>query len=213
MPRTARLSAPFRYYHILNRGIGRKAIFRDIDDYLRFLEKLAETKSKFDWIIYSYSLLPNHYHLQTKIRKSPLSKIMQSLQTSHSGYFNRKYRHVGPVFQGRFKSIIVQKGSYFIQLSKYIHLNPIEANLVNHPLNYPYSSYSEYLNQPKHQYKIIDKRAVKMIIGSLSKHNIQQYREFVEEDDKLEYYPQKAVRGIIGSKEFINQFEKRKNQS
>jgi len=207
MPRSARPYAPFQYYHILNRGLNRQPIFRDESDYLRFLEKLETSKTRFDWIIYSYCLLPNHYHLQVKTRHVPLSKILSSLQTSHSGYFNRKYKKLGPVFNNRFKSILVQKDPYFLQLSKYIHLNPVKANLASKPQDYPYSSYPEIISQPKHQFHTIDKRVIKSLTGSLNQQAISQYRYFVEESTKLTYHPDKSVRGIMGSTRFRIKFE------
>lgn len=207
MPRYARLSGSFLFYHIINRGIERKEIFKSKWDYSRFLENLEKYRKKFDWIIYTYCLLPNHFHLQIRIRKDPLAKILHSLQLAYSVYFNKKYHRVGPLFQGRFKSIIVQKGEYFFHLSKYIHLNPVKIRLVDHPLGYPYSSYPEYCQGPKHQYRIIDKRAMKRIMGKPTKKNIKNYRQFVEEADELNYQPEKAIRGIFGSPRFISRIE------
>lgn len=114
MPRYARLSGFFLFYHIINRGIERREIFKSKWDYSRFLENLEKYRKKFDWIIYAYCLIPNHFHLQIRIRKDPLAKILHSLQLAYSVYFNKKYQRVGPLFQGRFKSIIVQKGEYFL---------------------------------------------------------------------------------------------------
>lgn len=207
MPRTARRYHPFQYYQVFNRGINLENIFRSREDYLRFLEKLAEFRQRFDWIIYSYCLLPDHYHLQIKARNDRLSDIIQALQTSHGVYFNKRYRHFGAVFINRFKSILVQKDTYFLQLSKYIHLNPVKAGLAKKPLDYPYSSYSEYFNQPNHEYQIIDRRVMKTILGFNSKKDLENYRVLVEEDEKLTYDPAFATREIIGSKRFVKQFE------
>lgn len=206
MPRRARRHYPNQYYHILNRGFDRRDIFREKEDYLRFLEKLESLTKKHDWIIYSYCLLPNHYHLHAQIRNNPLHHIIHPLQTSHAVHFNRKYKHFGPVFAGRFKSILIQEKDYHRGLSKYIHLNPIEANLASKPEDYPYSSYSEIINQPKHSYKIIDKRAVKSLTGSLSKKGLLQYQEFIE-NKEVEYNPSLAKRDILGSPRFQSQFE------
>jgi REP element-mobilizing transposase RayT len=206
MPRRARKNYPNQYYHIFNRGFDRKNIFKLKNDYFRFLKKLSELVTKHDWIIYSYTLLPNHYHIHAQIRNDSLSKIIHSLQTSHSVYFNKKHKHFGPVFTGRFKSILIQKENYHLSLSKYIHQNPVKAGLVKRPQDYPYSSYSEIINQPKHPYKIIDKRSIKSLTSSLSKKSIKQYRGFVE-DKKIDYDPSLAKRGILGTKRFCSQFE------
>jgi len=205
MPRRARKHYPYQYYHVFNRGFDRKNIFKQEADYLRFLNKLSSLTINNDWIIYSYCLLPNHYHLHVQIRKSPLHKIIHSLQTSHSVYFNRKYKHFGPVFTGRFKSILIQKETYHLGLSKYIHLNPVMAKLAKSPQDYPYSSYSEIINKAKHPYKIIDKRAVKSLTESLSEKAIFQYQQFIE-NKEINYDPSLAKRGILGSARFQSQF-------
>lgn len=207
MPRHARLAGSYLFYHIFNRGTERKLIFRTQADYLRFLENLAKYKKKFDWIIYSYCLLPNHYHLQIQVRDNPLAKIIHPLQTAYGVYFNKRHHRVGPLLQGRYKSIIVQKGEHFLHLSKYIHLNPVKIGLVNHPLDYPYSSYGDYCQQLKHPYRLIDKRAMERIIGKPTRKNIQDYRQFVEETEGLIYQPEKAIRNIVGSARFISQIE------
>ncbi|PJE69069.1 hypothetical protein COU96_01785 [Candidatus Shapirobacteria bacterium CG10_big_fil_rev_8_21_14_0_10_38_14] len=207
MPRQARLTAPNLFYHIFNRGTNQKSIFKTQSDYLRFLENLKKYKKKFDWLIYSYCLLPTHYHLQIQARKYPLGKILLSLQTAYSVYFNKKYQTNGPLFQGRYKSIIVQNGDYFLHLSKYIHLNPVKLNLTKNPLNYPFSSYGEYCQEPKHPYQLIDKRASEKIIGKSTKQNIRKYRQFVEETENLIYTPNEATRGIVGSLRYINYLE------
>ena len=207
MPRDSRPDYSYQYYHIFNRGFDRKNIFTVEKDYLRFLEKLKESRTKFDWIIYSYCLLPNHYHLHIKTNNDSLSKIIHWLQTSHSVYFNKNHKHFSPVFTGRFKSIIIQKDPYHLQLSKYIHLNPVKAGLAVNPQDYEYSSYSEIINKPKHKYKIIDKRVLKSLIGEINSKSISNYRKFVEEIENIEYNPQQQVRGIIGTIRFRSRFE------
>lgn len=89
--------------------------------------------------------MPNHFHLSIQTRKVPISKVIASLSTSFSMYFNRVHDHFGPVFQNRFKSILVQDDPYFLQLSKYIYLNPIKAGIVKNPIDYKYSSTREAL--------------------------------------------------------------------
>jgi len=204
MPRLDRPHFSNQYYHVFNRGFDRKELFLDESDYLRFLEKLEASIHRFDWLIYSYCLLPNHYHLQVQVRNDPLGPVLHSLQTSHSVYFNKKYKRSGAVFTNRFKSILIQKEVYHLGLSKYIHLNPVKAGLSPSPQIYPYSSYSEIINESKHQYKIIDKRSVESLTGTKS---LLQYRQFIEESPKLDYDPNLAVRGIAGSDRFRFQFE------
>lgn len=209
MPRYARITAPYLFYHIFNRGLEKSVIFRERADYLRFLHLLFRYSKKFDWIIYCYCLLPNHYHLLIKTKEDPLGKIMKSLQTAFSVYFNKKYNRVGPVFSGRYRSIICQKDEYLTQVSKYIHLNPVKAGLCKKPLNYPYSSYREYISgkSPLIDKNIIDKRSVKRIIGGkISKKSTQYYKSFVEErEDIIKYLPNID---IFGNKRFVTKFKR-----
>lgn len=211
MPRYARIACPNLYYHIINRGLERRNIFIDEFDSLKFLENLLKYKKKFDWIIYCYCLLPNHYHLLIRTRNDPLGKIMKSLQTAYGVYFNRKYGRIGPVFSGRYKSIIVQKDEYFNAVSKYIHLNPLRAKLCNSPLDYLYSSYQEYIlsKSPLVKESIIDQRAAKMLIGDgrrITKQARKDYQSFVEEQKHgLDYQPNQD---IFGEERFVTRYKK-----
>jgi len=151
--------------------------------------------------------MPNHYHLHVKRNNDSLSTIIHWLQTSHSVYFNKKYKHYSPVFTGRFKSILIQKETYHLQLSKYIHLNPVKASIVKKPQEYTYSSYGEIIGEPKHAIKIIDGRAIRSLIGKQTLEAITNYQRFVEEDKVVEYLPNLAKRSIVGSERFRSQFE------
>ncbi len=134
MPRGARFVFKNAFYHVFNRGINKQEIFRSDDDYFFFLKKLNDLKKKYDHSIYALCLMPNHFHISIQTRKVSISKIMSSLATSYSMYFNRIYKHFGPVFQNRFKSILVENDPYFIKLSQYIYLNPVKAGLVEDPM-------------------------------------------------------------------------------
>ena len=201
MPRYARLVYSDLFYHIINRGLEKRKIFIDHTDYLRFLDNLLKYKKKFDWIIYCYCLLPNHYHLLIQTKNDPLGEIIKSLQTAYGVWFNKKYKRVGPVFSGRYKSIIIQKDGYFLQVSKYIHLNPVKAKLCQKPSDYPYSSYQEYIKGKTSvlDENIIDKRAAKMLTSDerkITQKSIKDYQSFVEEkEDTLDYQPQTDMFG------------------
>ena len=119
--------------------------------------------------------MPNHFHLSLKINKAPISKIMSSLTTSYAMYFNRTYHHVGPVFQNRFKSILVESDSYFLSLSRYIYLNPLKDGLVENPLHYPYSSVWEILGSEPLKYLDVD--IVKLIDDT--EMSRKEYKEFI----------------------------------
>ncbi len=143
MPRGPRFVFQNAFYHVFNRGINKQDIFLSDEDYKFFLGKLQVLKQKYDHSIYALCLMPNHFHISIQTRKTPISKIMSSLSTSYSMYFNRKYQHFGPVFQNRFKSILIENDSYFLELSRYIYLNPVKAGITKDPATYKYSSVRE----------------------------------------------------------------------
>jgi len=113
MPRGPRFVFQNAFYHVFNRGINKQQIFFAKTDYQFFLKKLADLKKKYDHSVYAFCLMPNHFHISIQTRKIPISKIMASLTTSYSMYFNRKNSHFGPVFQNRFKSILYWKRFVF----------------------------------------------------------------------------------------------------
>ena len=138
------------YYHIYNRGNGRKDIFLDDQDYYVYLNRLSKAKDKNGVTIISYCLMPNHIHLLLRQdTKKPVYKFISSVHTSYSMYFNKKYDDVGHLFQGRFKQKIVDKDEYLLHLSRYIHLNPIESRLVENLNNYRWSSYLDFVGERK----------------------------------------------------------------
>jgi len=202
MPRIRRLVFPGGFYHLFNRGLNRKVIFPSPNDYLKFLGKLFDLKKDSDFIVYAYALLPNHFHFLMETGKTPLAKIMGRLLTSYGVYFNKKYQKRGPLFEDRYKSILIQKDSYFLQLSRYIHLNPVKAGLANNPAGYVYSSFAEIIGKRKPQ--IIDKKKVARLIGD-SKFSLQNYRDFVYAGQKLdlsEFNPWKNNQEVVGSARF-----------
>lgn len=131
-------------YHIILRGINRQDIFFDNQDYYKFIKEMKNTKEKYHYNLYSYVLMPNHVHLEIKDNKNELSKIMHRLLVSYSIYFNKKYERVGHVFQDRFLSKPVENTEYLLNLMRYIHQNPIKAQ-ISKIENYKWSSYREYV--------------------------------------------------------------------
>lgn len=175
MPRGPRFIFQNAFYHVFNRGINKQEIFLSEGDYQFFLRKLHVLKNKYDHSIYALCLMPNHFHISIQTRKAPISKIMASLTTSYSMYFNRTYDHFGPVFQNRFKSILVENDPYFIKLSQYIYLNPVKAGLVKNPLIYQYSSIREALGKEPLHY--LDEDIVRLI--GETEGSQKQYEKFV----------------------------------
>lgn len=209
MPRGPRFVFQNAFYHVFNRGINKQPIFLSDIDYQFFLKKLHQLKDRYDHSIYAFCLMPNHFHISLQTRKIPISKIMSSLTTSYSMYFNRTYKHFGPVFQNRFKSILIENDPYFLKLSQYIYLNPVKAGLVSDPKNYLYSSLRETLRlEPL---KFLD-NDIQRLVGE-TKGSQKEYENFVydgisQDFSEIEQLFEKEE-ATFGSNKF-NTFAKRK---
>lgn len=142
MSRPLRLSFPGAIYHITSRGNARAAVYLDDDDKQRFLDLLASCVEKFNWICHAYCLMDNHYHLLIETPDANLQTGMRQLNGVYTQQFNRRHARVGPVFQGRYKAILVDKDSYLLELCRYVVLNPVRANMVALPEHYRWSSYA-----------------------------------------------------------------------
>ena len=124
------------FYHITSRGNLRNRIFFDDKDREKFLDILRSTKARYGYHIHACALMENHYHLFLETPKANISQIMQNINTSYTVYINRRHKRSGHLFQGRFKGIIVDKETYLVVLSGYIHLNPVRAGIVKAPEDY-----------------------------------------------------------------------------
>lgn len=186
MPRRPRIAFENAFFHVFNRGLNKQEIFIDPSDYRKFLERLEKLKTtnNFDHAIYAYVLMPNHFHLLIQTKKTPISKIMTSLLTSYSMYFNRKYKREGTLFQNRFKSKLCDKDSYFLGASRYIHLNPIEAGLSLTLGDYPWSSYQELFGNSDN--KIVDASEIGRLTGETKKEKANYHKFLLEGINKLE---------------------------
>jgi REP-associated tyrosine transposase len=127
MARPLRLDQAGGWYHLTARGNERRPTFRDDRDRSHFLELLCESTTRFAWRLHAYVLMPNHYHLMVETTQPNLSRSMQWLNGSYTTWFNRRHRRVGHLFQGRFKSIVLDGESYALELSRYVHLNPVRV--------------------------------------------------------------------------------------
>ena len=144
MARPLRIEYEGAYYHVLSRGNKQEAIFLDDNDRQTFLKTIARMSERFDVTIIAYVLMDNHYHLLIRTNRANLSKSMQWLGTTYTTIFNLRNFQVGHLFQGRFKSILVENEAYLLQLSYYIHRNPLRAGIVQRLIDYPWSSYPAY---------------------------------------------------------------------
>ena len=130
MPRGPRLDAPGVLHHVMVRGLERRAIFRDDRDRADFIRRLAGLGTAGDITVYAWALLPNHAHLLLRTGRRSLARSMRALLTGYAGAFNRRHKRTGHLFQNRYKSIVVEEEPYFLELARYLHLNPLRAGIV-----------------------------------------------------------------------------------
>ena len=150
MPRQARLDAPDTLHHVMVRGIERTALFRDDVDRADFMARVAALADAGALTVFAWALLPNHAHLLVRTGSRPLPRSMRSLLTGYAGAFNRRHKRVGHLFQNRYKSIVVEAESYLLELVRYLHLNPLRAQVVpdlRRLGHYPWTGHSALLRQ------------------------------------------------------------------
>ena len=182
MPRKPRIEIA-GYYHIVNRGVEQRVIFKEADDYEYFEELMCFYLKSYNITLHNYCLMSNHYHLLIEIAQENLSKFMRQLNMNYAIYFNKKYKRTGHLWQGRFKSWYVTDEAYLYTLMLYIEQNPIKAKIVKNLEEYPYSSYNHFLNKtvPECLQKswIVenhgdDKEAIRVMLQSSVDHSMLQ---------------------------------------
>jgi len=144
------------FYHIINRGVARSTIYLCDDDFVKFIEIIHEASLEYHFEIYSYCMMHNHYHLLMKITQENLSIIMQKINSKYSMYFNNKYKRVGPLWQGRFKSWFVYDEAYLKTLVRYIEFNPIRANITQNIGEYRWAMSSHNIKYLMFNYELIE---------------------------------------------------------
>jgi putative transposase len=206
MARPVRIEYEGAVYHVTARGNERKNIFFSKTDYVKFLQYLTEAKRKFNSNLLCYVLMSNHYHLIIETPDANLSRAMHYINGSYTTYINAKRKRSGHLFQGRYKAIIVDRDNYLLELSRYIHLNPVRAGMVKKPEEYSYSSYSAYISKRRND--IIRKDVVLDLVTRSSGSENRDYQLFVEaaigqEPDN----PMKDVYGgvILGGVKFVKE--------
>ena len=200
MPRQSRLDTPGALHHIIARGNERRKIFEDKKDYKEFLLRLGDILSGTETICYAWAIIPNHFHLFLRTGTFPIATIMRRLLTGYAMYFNRRHRRYGHLFQNRYKSILCQEDPYFQELVRYIHLNPLRANLVNGigALDkYPYSGHSTLMGMVKNEWQ--DTEYVLGWFGKGIKQARSRYHDFIKEGVSMGKRPELTGGGLVRS--------------
>jgi len=208
MARPLRIEYPGAVYHITSRGNARDVIYVTDVDRHNFLEVLATTVKKYNWLCHAYCLLDNHYHLIIETPDPNLSLGMRQLNGVYTQVFNRTNQRVGHVFQGRYKSILIEKESYLLELCRYVVLNPVRAGMVPEPDSWKWSSYKNtaYV-RPKPYFLTTD-----WILGHFSDNSSearQRYKKFISDGLSKQVQPWKELVGqvFLGSESFVARIE------
>lgn len=174
-------------YHVTVRGNNKDNIFLEERDFNRYLRLIKETKNYYSndenqdtFDIICYCLMDNHVHLLIKSYKKPISFFMGRLNSVYTLYFNYKYGHVGHLFQGRYHSEIIKDEKQMLEVSRYIHMNPVRAAMVKKPEEYRWSSYSMFINN-KDETSIIKPSFILNYFSDDLSGGYNKYKAFVEE--------------------------------
>jgi len=206
MARPLRVEYPGAYYHVINRGNAGEDIFHSIRDREKFLEYLEKAVKRFSIIIHTYCLMTNHYHLLIETAQANLSLAMQWLNVSYAAYYNKRRQRSGHLFQGRFKSVLVEADEYLKPLSRYIHLNPVKAGMVNSPGEFSWSSYPAFIGKIKTP-DWLETGWLLATFGRKKKEAVSNYKAYVEGIEiKALKDPEEDIIGgfILGDIDFIS---------
>lgn len=205
MSRPLRIECNNAWYHVMNRGGGRKAIFRADEQREYFLGLLSQTAARFNADWHAYCLMGNHYHLMLHTPDGNLQRIMRHINGVYTQYYNRSERKDGALFRGRYKAILIDAQTYWLHLSRYIHRNPLEAGMVTDLRDYPWSSYCAYTTSKTAPEWL----STEYILRSFSTKNRRlSYKRFVAEgvdEEMAAFYSGKKQAPVMGDESFRQQ--------
>ena len=180
MSRPLRLELAGGLYHVTSRGDRREDIYHDDIDRLTWLTTLAQCCERFNWAIHAWCQMSNHYHLIVETAEGNLSAGMRQLNGVYTQAINRRHRHVGHVFQGRYKAILIERDSYLLELARYVVLNPVRAAMVKHVRQWKWSSYHAMLgDEPRPAWLHVEWLLSQF--GSQRTRQVARYIEFVQQ--------------------------------
>ncbi|MBN2515163.1 MAG: transposase [Deltaproteobacteria bacterium] len=204
MSRPLRIQYPDAWYHVMNRGRRGDPIFIDDTDYRSFIDILQTSVELWKVNIAAYCLMSNHYHLLIQTPKANLSRCMRHINGVYTQRFNKTHACDGPLFRGRYRSILVDFDSYLLELVRYIHRNPVRAGIADTMDKYPWSSHQGYLSDAK-KWDWLYKDFVLSLFCSNKRERKREYRIFVSyiDSEELEkFYCRKKISAMFGKEPF-----------
>jgi len=206
MSRPLRIEYEGAWYHVMNRGRRSERIFEGGKDYLLFIELMKDATELWDIGISAYCLMPNHYHMLINTPRGNISRCMRHIDGVYTQRFNRSHGFDGPLFRGRFKSILVDGDSYLLQLVRYIHRNPVRAGVVESLEQHPWSSHKGYLSAAK-KWGWLHKDFIFSMLSHEKRTQLRAYRQFMKTEDSEEIaqlFERKKWPAFLGNEKFAS---------
>lgn len=200
MPRQPRLDAPGALHHVMGRGIARTTIFPTDTDRDDFVTRLAALCQEGSMVVYAWALLPNHFHLLVRTGRTPLAQSMRKLLTGYVVNFNRRHKRYGHLFQNRYKSIICEEEPYLLELTRYIHLNPVRGGILKRLADlrrYPWTGHAALTGAGDRPWQ--DTTTILAHFGQKKRRASARYEAFVREGLARGRRPELVGGGLIRS--------------
>ncbi len=218
MARPLRTEYPGAIYHVTCRGNERKEIFRDSSDRKSFLEILTVSQGIYNVEVFSYILMDNHFHILLKTLLGNLGEFMRHFNISYTSYFNRRYKRSGHLYQGRYKSMLIDSETYLSMVSRYIHLNPVRTKLMSkkpgrekleYLMKYTWSSLPGFVNKRKME-GLINYEPILLDYGGVNSEGRKEYKKQIYSDitDGLELKDKILEGYVLGSEKFVEWLKK-----
>ncbi|UCE50991.1 MAG: transposase [Desulfobacterales bacterium] len=210
MSRPLRIDYPNAWYHIMNRGRRGEQVFTNTWDYTQFIDLLQDTSEIWNLRLVAYCLMPNHYHLLVQTPDANISRCMRHIDGVYTQRFNRFHDCDGPLFRGRYKSILIEADNYLLHLVRYIHRNPLKAGFTDRLDKYIWSSHKGYLSNAE-KWNWLHKNFVLMMFSPHKGESLERYRQFMAKDEESvsKILEKKKWPSILGSERFINLVKER----
>ena len=203
MARPLRIEYPGAVYHIMSRGNASVDIFKDSQDREYFLKTIQRIIERFNVRLYAYCLMNNHYHLVVETPDGNLTRCMHYLNFRYSQWFNFRHSRVGHLFQGRYKSIVVEKNSYLLEVIRYVSLNPVRASICPDPENYEWSSYPVTLGK-QDVLPLLETDWILSHFGSRKTTARKKFKKFISEGHDVKLWDEIQRQIYLGDEDFVS---------
>ena len=209
MSRPLRLVFEGALYHITARGDRQEPIFEDDVDRHNLIRLFGQSMERFDASVFTYCLMSNHYHLVLQTRRANLSRLMRHINGVYTQAYNRRHCKSGHVFQGRFKAVLVDRDSYFLEVCRYVDLNPVRAGLVSQPQQWAWSSYRAHIGESDVPVWLDSAKLHRQIApGAPQRDGPTRYAQFVAEGSNVRLWEEALTAQIyLGGPSFVQQMQ------